>query len=120
MKSSKPLTPLQKITVVGGTVFNDVNGNGVQVPGENGIVNARIYLRAISWTPNGFPYTLSKISTLTDNKGKYSFYSVTPWTYQVEASLNGDWTLTTPNIVEITVSRGSTNIVNFGVTRSKP
>ncbi|MBI5487889.1 MAG: hypothetical protein HY905_11195 [Deltaproteobacteria bacterium] len=54
-----------------GTVFNDLNGDAIQDPGEMGIPNAGLNLRFT----DGTIYQ----STGTDNEGKYFFHEVFPF-----------------------------------------
>ena len=78
----EPLFPYQ----IGNTVFEDLNGNGVQDPGEPGIQGVMINLLDGYGNPildiNGNP-----ITTVTDANGKYSFnvqqYTVDPYTNEV-------------------------------------
>ncbi len=57
---------------VAGTVFNDLNANGVDDPGENGIAGVTVFIDAnASGTLNP-----GELSTVTDSKGKYNITGV--------------------------------------------
>lgn len=99
-----------------GTIFNDVNGNGVQDAGENGIPNALVYVNN-SWTysNNAGQYSIS-VGT-----GTYQVYYCAPQNYSFTLPLN------TPNnslqqtcaTYTVTVGSNTTNCgYNFGVQNS--
>ncbi|MDI6767715.1 MAG: SdrD B-like domain-containing protein [Bacteroidota bacterium] len=72
---------------ISGTVFNDLEGNGVRNFGDNGLMNWRIHL---------FQSDIHIDSTLTDVNGKYSFTNITPGTYAVREELKSGWLQTLP------------------------
>src|SRR5262249_8555363 len=61
---------------VGGFVWNDTNGNGLQDPGETGVANVQVQLFDAN---NNW-----KATTWTDSTGHYLFTSVTPGQYYVQ------------------------------------
>lgn len=62
-------------TTITGTVFNDINHNGVRDPGEPGISNVFVTLRRVS---NG-----TCVQTSTNTSGVYSFTVHAAGTYQI-------------------------------------
>ncbi|MFN8498618.1 MAG: SdrD B-like domain-containing protein [Anaerolineae bacterium] len=72
--------PTQGNGNVTGTVFNDLNGNGTQDPGEPGIPGVTVTLKDPSGNPVG--------TTTTDASGNYSFPNVPPGP-RVETSTTG-------------------------------
>ncbi|MFN2110122.1 MAG: Calx-beta domain-containing protein, partial [Anaerolineae bacterium] len=89
------------IAVIAGTVFEDINANGVQDDGEVGIAGVTITLDGT-------------ITATTDVDGDYSFSTLTPGVHTVvETDLEGYFS-TTPNEVHVAVTLGSMYPVNFG------
>jgi fimbrial isopeptide formation D2 family protein/uncharacterized repeat protein (TIGR01451 family) len=79
---------------IGGTIWNDVNANGVLDAGEAGIGGVTVVLRDSSGNVVG--------TTTTDASGNYSFTSLPDGTYTVDvvnqsAPIIGDWHSTGPN-----------------------
>ena len=66
-------------TTIKGTVFNDINHNGVRDPGEPGISNVFVTLRRVS---NG-----TCVQTSTNTSGVYSFTVHAAGTYQIAAGV---------------------------------
>jgi prepilin-type N-terminal cleavage/methylation domain-containing protein len=84
-----------------GTVFEDVNGDGIYDAEETGIASVSIKLS-------------SGDSTVTDADGKYTF-TVQPGTYDVtEEDFGGYESTTINNVTGVLVQADSTVIVNFG------
>lgn len=75
-----------------GTKWNDLNGNGVQDPGEFGLAGWVIYLdqNQNNQLDDG------EISTVTDANGAYSFDDLLPGTYTVAEVLEEPWRQTFP------------------------
>lgn len=76
-QDSAPLCPSGGIC---GTVFQDVNGNGIQDPGEPGIPGVSV---TIYYTDEGTPYTFT---VMTNEDGLYEFGTGIP---------QGEWTIST-------------------------
>ncbi len=70
-----------------GTIYNDVNGNGVKNPGENGVLGWTVTLNGIHH--NGIH------STLSDSLGNYSFTGLLADKFNVTETVNAGWTRTT-------------------------
>jgi hypothetical protein len=85
-----------------GTVFNDVNGNGVFDDGETGIPWAEVALDGTMHIANG--------------AGQYSFQVVAAGVHTVVETDPPGYRSTTPNVVNINVALGNTYQVNFGDT----
>ncbi|KYC39903.1 hypothetical protein WA1_28455 [Scytonema hofmannii PCC 7110] len=102
--------------IIGDTVFNDVNGNSVQDPGEVGIANVPLTLTGAG--PDGQLGTADDTTqtTTTNNTGNYSFPSLSPGTYRVAVTTPPAGftpTLTQPN--PIALADGQTiNTIDFG------
>ncbi len=62
---------------LGDRVWHDLNGNGIQDPGEPGIAGITVNLLDGSGNPTG-------LSTITDVNGLYLFSDLTPGNYSVE------------------------------------
>ncbi|MCK4827817.1 hypothetical protein KA005_69455 [bacterium] len=72
---------------ISGMKFNDLNGNGVEDPGEPGLEGWIIKLTK----PDGIT-----VETTTDSNGDYIFGSLLIGTYTVEEVLQPGWTQTAP------------------------
>jgi hypothetical protein len=92
---------------ISGLKFNDVNGNGVQDVGENGIQNWKI---KISGPQND--------SVLTDANGNYSFVNLSAGTYTVSEILQSGWMQTfptSPGTYSVNINSGTNSTgKNFG------
>ncbi len=103
---------------LGDVVWNDLNGNGLQDPGEQGVPNVPVTLYQL--TPTGFqPIS----TTTTNNNGYYTFPDLISGTYQVVFGLPSGYTWTVPTAGDalrdsnvITPSLGSTGpiVLNAG------
>ena len=102
----------QTITI-GGTKFQDVNGNGVRDIGDVGAAGVTVFLD----TNNNGVLNVGERSTVTDANGNYSFASVGPGTYIVREVLPVGSVQTTANPANIITSSGinvtGVNIGNF-------
>ncbi|MBM4165338.1 MAG: T9SS type A sorting domain-containing protein [Ignavibacteria bacterium] len=88
---------------ISGLKFNDVNGNGAQDVGENGLQNWKI---KISGPQND--------SVLTDANGNYSFVNLSAGTYTVSEVLQSGWMQTfptSPSTYSVNINSG-TNAAN--------
>ena len=81
---------------IGDTVWNDVNSNGVQDPGEPGIPGVTVQLQDDSSNPI--------VNTVTDANGHYSFDHLAEGTYNVQVDTS-------------TLPAGSTETYDFDGTR---
>jgi hypothetical protein len=77
---------------IGGTVFQDININGVQDPGEPGLRGQTVFL---DLNGSGTLATGDPVAT-TDSSGNYQFTVSTPGTYTVRPVLLGGELLGTP------------------------
>jgi LPXTG-site transpeptidase (sortase) family protein len=89
-----------------GTVFNDVNANGVQDAGESPLTGVTVQLANSGGTV---------IATTTTNaSGAYNFTNLPAGSYTVIETDPAGYTSTTLNNVGVTLSSGTTATVNFG------
>jgi uncharacterized repeat protein (TIGR01451 family) len=84
-----------------GTVFNDLDFDGVFDTGEPGIPGVTVDL-------NTGP------QTVTDANGQYSFINLPPGTYWVNETNLPDWTSTTSDSVKVILDLNEDEMVNFG------
>ncbi len=89
-----------------GTVFNDLNGNGIQDVGESGISSVTVKLLDNQGSV--------VITDATDGDGGYRFTSVSPGSYTVRETDPGGYSSTTSNSVSISVATGGSATANFG------
>ena len=95
---------------VTGAVFEDLNGDGVQDPGEPGIANVTVTLVD--------PATGTVIATTTTAAdGSYQFTGIVAGTYSVTETDPTGYVSTTANTVPATVPPGGTTTANFGDQR---
>ena len=94
----------QQVGTVSGVVFNDLNGNGVQDPGEAGLGGVTIEL-----TDGVNTYT-----TTTAGDGSYLFSGVVAGSYTVSETDPSGYTSTTNNSVPVSVPPGGSATANFG------
>ncbi len=95
-----------------GTVFNDVNGSGVQDPGEDPIAGVTVF---IDLDGNGVqdPGELSTVSALV---GGFSFRGLSAGIYRVRMIPPTGMNLTLPDAVDVTVSTTGPGVAVFGLT----
>ncbi len=91
---------------VHGTVFEDLNGNGVQDSGETGI--------------SGVTVSLDGTNETTNPSGQYSFDVTSPGIYTVAEIDPPGYFSTTPNTVYINVGLASSYQVDFGDAPASP
>ena len=90
---------------ISGTVFQDINLNGVQGPGEQGIAGVTVFL---DLNDNGVLDPGDPTAT-TNASGAYSFMGLAPGTYNVRQVVMGGVILSTPSTgsYSLTVTSGS-------------
>lgn len=94
---------------IDGVVFEDINGDGVQGPGEPGIPGALIELQDGVCTSG-----VNCPTTTTAGDGSYGFNNLTPGDYVVVETDPAGYTSTMANTVPATVVADTTTSVNFG------
>ena len=82
----------QNVDVITGTFFQDLNLNGRQDGGEQGLGNWQVFLDE---NDDGVLDAAERTAT-TDAAGGYTFTGVVPNSYSVRAVPQTDWRLTTP------------------------
>jgi uncharacterized repeat protein (TIGR01451 family) len=107
---------------ISGTVWNDVNGNGVINAGESGISGVTISLYRDVNANGVYDPGIDTLSatTTTGATGSYSFPSNTPASYLVIETDPSGYVSTTSNIVPLIVAPGNTKIANFGESSTLP
>lgn len=96
----------QQQGTVTGKVFNDLNGNGLQGPGENGISGVTVQLLNSGGT------VIATTTTATD--GSYSFSSVGVGSYTVRETDPTGYVSTSSNTVNVSVPANGAATANFG------
>ncbi|HEV8061040.1 MAG TPA: SdrD B-like domain-containing protein, partial [Gemmataceae bacterium] len=95
------------LVTIGGQVFQDINGNGVDDSGEPGLQGWTVELE----TTTG----VVEQTTTTDVNGDYSFANLQPGTYRVREVGQGGWLQTTGDPTDfVTASGVNQTSVNFG------
>jgi hypothetical protein len=99
---------------ISGTVFNDLNGNGVRNTGEGGLSGRTLQLINVNDPAN--PVLVA--TTTTDANGRYSFDvfdGLSTGNFQVAEVVPPGWRATTTNPRGVNIPRGETFLtVNFG------
>ncbi len=94
---------------IGGTVFRDINGDGVRNAGEVGIRDVNV---SIQLNRGGSPVRRTK----TNSDGEYIFRDLPAGTYVVAVETPSNFTNSTPIQIEVDVDgRTGTRIANFGL-----
>jgi hypothetical protein len=94
-----------------GTVFNDLNANGVQNSGEAGLAGWKVWLD----TNGDGKVQRHEPRAYTDDNGDYVFNTAPVGTWLLRIGLQTGWTRTTPKALSVTIASGSvTRGVNFG------
>ncbi|MBD2492629.1 Calx-beta domain-containing protein, partial [Aulosira sp. FACHB-615] len=88
-----------------GTVWNDVNGDGIKGNDEPTLLSWTVYLD----TNNNSLLDAGETSTLTDSQGNYTFNDLRPGNYTVAQVVQNGWKQTYP-IINITTTASTTEI----------
>jgi hypothetical protein len=100
-----------------GTVFNDLDRDGIIDSGESGVPNTVVYLD----TDNDGQLDPGERTTLSNSNGVYTFNNLAPSTYRVRQVLNTSYIQTTPaNNAAHVVAISSGQVrggLNFGIFR---
>ncbi|MCU1398190.1 MAG: hypothetical protein JWN62_1299, partial [Acidimicrobiales bacterium] len=100
---------------VGDTVWNDLDADGAQDPGEPGIAGAVVTLRSDA-NGDGVFETIAA-TTSTGAQGTYAFSGLPPATYTVSVAPTAGTNPTTPLSRTVAVTSGGTiNTADFGLT----
>ncbi|MCA9148976.1 MAG: tandem-95 repeat protein, partial [Planctomycetales bacterium] len=94
-----------------GTVYLDLNENGVRNQGENGVVNWTVYLDT---NTNG-SLDAGEPSTLTDADGHYQFTGLAAGSYRVSQVMRSGWHAVNPldGFTDISLTDGTSQRVDF-------
>ncbi|MDB5302334.1 MAG: Cna B-type [Phycisphaerales bacterium] len=100
--------PENNFAVISGTVFNDLNGNGIQ-DGEGGVPNELVFLDLHHDGRLHFddPFTF------TDSSGFYSFPMLPPGVYRVEVQSSVGFLQDKPGFIDVTVATSDAPVVNL-------
>ncbi|HVX10799.1 MAG TPA: peptidylprolyl isomerase [Pirellulales bacterium] len=112
LAAGNQLVRITSVTVdsVDGSVFTDVNGNGVFDSGEPPLAGRTVF---INRDGSGVP-DANNPSTSTDSNGNYSFSGLLPGTYTVEEVLPANASLTTPMQTVTVAANQTASDVDFG------
>ncbi len=94
---------------ISGTIFNDINGNGIMNSGDNGLANWTVFIDT-----NGNGLLDNETITTTTAVGRYSFANLTPGNYTVREIAMPGWTNTTSPAAAVQVLKGRAAVANFG------
>ena len=101
-------------TAVSGTVYEDVNSNGVRDGGENGVAGWTVYLDLDnSGTLNSDAAGTLEPSAVTNGDGDYSINRLVPNTYRVSEVVQSGWTATAPVSQDVIVTQGQSTQADF-------
>ncbi|MEO7158496.1 MAG: SdrD B-like domain-containing protein, partial [Vicinamibacterales bacterium] len=102
---------------IAGRVFNDVNGNGILDPGENGLAGITIYNDA----NNDYILQSTELRTTTNAQGDYLFDGLNAGNYKIRQILQSGWSQTTPSMGyghTIVLTKNQNELSrNFGTTK---
>ena len=91
---------------ISGRIFNDMNGNGLQNPGEAGIAGVLVALLGNQG--------VVKESMVTSGDGSYRFAGIIPGLYTVRETDPEGYSSTTSNTVAVSVAAAGSGSANFG------
>jgi O-glycosyl hydrolase/protocatechuate 3,4-dioxygenase beta subunit len=101
---------------ISGTVFDDINGNGVKDSGEAGIAGITIYNDA----NNNSAKDTGELTTATNGSGVYTFTGLTSGGYKIRQILQSGWSQTFPaNNFGHTITLATNQVItgkDFGTT----
>ncbi|MEZ6125083.1 MAG: SdrD B-like domain-containing protein [Planctomycetaceae bacterium] len=94
-----------------GTVYHDVNADGVRQQTEDGLPNWTVFL---DQNQNG-SLDVGEASTQSDADGQYRFTGLPDGNYRVAEIIKPDWTATNPasGFTDVTITAGQDEQVNF-------
>jgi hypothetical protein len=95
---------------ISGQIYKDVNGNGKQDTGDNGLSGWTVYLD----TNNNGSLDPGEVSTTTDANGNYSFAELAAGTYHVREVTPSGWVQTTANQDVTLAATQHVSGVNYG------
>jgi LPXTG-site transpeptidase (sortase) family protein len=97
---------------INGTVWNDLDADGVIDPGESPLVGVTVTLRD----------NLGNVvaTALTNASGQYSFTNLVPGAYSVTETDPATYVSTTLNTVVTTLNAGDSSTINFGDRTGAP
>lgn len=93
---------------ISGRKFEDLNGDGIEQPGEPGLSGVTVYLDANGNNLLDFGET----TAISDINGSYSFANLAPGTYAVREARRADLLQTTPEPSAITLAPGQ-NVIDI-------
>ena len=112
--SSEVLESRLLLSAIVGTVYDDVNFNGVLDNGENGLANWIVYLDLDnSGTRNNKADGTPEPSARTNVDGDYTINGVLPGSYRVAEVVKAGWTPTTPASKDVKVTSTADSVANF-------
>lgn len=101
-------------TDVSGTVYEDVNSNGVRDGGENGIAGWTVYLDLDnSGTLSNDAAGTQEPLAVTNGDGDYRINRLVPNTYRVGQVVQSGWTATAPVTQDVIVTQGRSTQADF-------
>ena len=95
----------QQTGLISGTVFSDINGDGIKQTGEPGLSGVTVTLKQGATTIT---------STTTIANGSYSFAGQEAGNYTIEVTTPADFSPTTPLSESVSLVAGGSSQANFG------
>ncbi|HEY7089798.1 MAG TPA: S8 family serine peptidase [Tepidisphaeraceae bacterium] len=90
----EPVEPRLLLATIGGTVFSDLDGNGVRGGNEPGLSNWTVYLDL----NRDHSLNAGEPTAVTDGSGNYTFSNVAPGNYSVAQVVPAGWMQTRPSV----------------------
>jgi len=112
--ATEPAIGVQTLASISGTVFNDLNGNGVQDAGEPVLAGRLVY---VDLNGSG-EYESGDPSATTDANGSYTITDLTPGTYTVREVLPAGTRQTSAPSSPFTLASGQSAVANFGTSET--